>query len=127
MTRLKSIEDLNRHRERLVGQTHQETSLAESATIVVGMGTCGQAAGAGEVLQALQREIESRQLQVEIRTVGCIGLCAQEPLVDIQLPGQPRVTYANVKPSQSRRLVEEHLVDGRVIEEWAIGYVPPEW
>jgi NADP-reducing hydrogenase subunit HndB len=128
MSKFKSVEELNRHRERLAVQTKQETVPGQvNATVVVGMGTCGQAAGAGEVLQALQREVESRQLRVDFRTVGCIGLCAQEPLVDIQLPGQPRITYANVKPSQVRRLVEDHLVGGSVIEEWAIGYVPPEW
>jgi (2Fe-2S) ferredoxin len=104
----------------------QEKNAAE-ITITVGMGTCGLAAGAGVTFQALQRELAERGIPARLRSVGCIGMCVREPLVDIQLPGWPRVTYANVRPAQVPRLIEEHVLNGQVVAEWTIGYVPPEW
>ncbi len=85
------------------------------ATIFIGMGTCGIAAGAAEIEALIRQELASRNLQAEIVPVGCIGMCFKEPLVDIQLPGQPRVTYSNVKPEMIPRLIEEHLIKGHVV------------
>jgi NADP-reducing hydrogenase subunit HndB len=124
MSRLNSVEELTRKRESL---KNSQAGQVEIPSIIVGMGTCGQAAGAGEVMQAILKELEKRDLQVEVRSVGCIGMCVKEPLVDIQTPGQPRVTYTNVKTSQVPRLIEEHLLRGQVIQEWTIGFVPDEW
>jgi (2Fe-2S) ferredoxin len=53
--------------------------------------------------------------------VGCIGFCVQEPLVDIQLAGQPRVTYGNIGPDKVPRLIEEHIVKGAPIKQWVVG------
>jgi (2Fe-2S) ferredoxin len=100
---------------------------AKEISITVGMGTCGQAAGAGDTYQALERELAGRGVTVNLRTVGCIGMCVKEPLVDIQLPGAPRVTYANVRPAQVPRLIEEHVLNGQVVTEWTLGFVPDEW
>ena len=69
-------------------------------TIYVGMGTCGIAAGARDTLRAIQDELARRGIEASIEGVGCIGLCFKEPLVDIQQPGQPRVTYGNIGPRQ---------------------------
>lgn len=102
-------------------------SQAEKTIITIGMGTCGQAAGAGDTLQAILRELSKRDIQATIRSVGCIGMCVMEPLVDIQLPGQQRVTYTNVGPAKVSKLIEEHIVNGQVIHEWAIGTVPADW
>lgn len=128
MPRFTDVDSLNQHRQQLV-ENHDRTQ-AQTAAIIVGMGTCGQAAGAGEVLQAVRKELEKLAkpgLQVEVRSVGCIGLCVREPLLDVQLPGKPRVTYTNVKPSQVSRIISEHLVGGSVVAEWALGFVPEEW
>ncbi len=91
------------------------------ATIFIGMGTCGIAAGAAEIEALIRQELASRNLQAEIVPVGCIGMCFKEPLVDIQLPGQPRVTYSNVKPEMIPRLIEEHLIKGHVVAGLALG------
>jgi len=126
MPRLKSVEELKELRQNL--KIQMQTAQASETVITVGMGTCGQAAGANEVYRALQRELQARNLpNVRLRSVGCIGMCVREPLVDIQLPGQPRVTYANVTPAQVLRLIEEHVVGGKVVSEWALGVVPPDW
>jgi len=91
--------------------------------IFVGAGTCGRAAGAMEVLKAFEEELRARSIQAQIIQVGCVGLCEIEPLVDIKNPGRARVCYANVTPALVPRLVEEHIVGGRVCTDLAIGTV----
>lgn len=125
MPRLNNVEDLTHLRESL--QEQYAALKASDVIITIGMGTCGQAAGAGDTYQAFQKEIEKRNLPVTLRSVGCIGMCVMEPLVDIQLANQPRVTYVNVRPSQVGRIIDEHVLQGRVIHEWAIGFVPVDW
>lgn len=90
-------------------------------TIYVGMGTCGIAAGARDTLHAIQAELERRGLDARVEGVGCIGFCVKEPLVDIQLPGQPRVTYGNIGPDKVSRLIEEHVVKGVPVKQWVVG------
>lgn len=90
-------------------------------TIIVGMGTCGIAAGARDTMHAILEELHKRDIEANVTTVGCIGMCAREPLVDIEQAGKPRVTYGNVTPDMVSRLIEEHLVKGHVVEEWVVG------
>ena len=92
---------------------------AAVATIFIGMGTCGIAAGASDVAEAVRSELAARDLDVEVIGVGCIGMCVKEPLVDIQLPGKPRVTYANVKPEMVGRIIEDHLMQGKIVKRMA--------
>ncbi|HEY63252.1 MAG TPA: NADH-quinone oxidoreductase subunit NuoF [Caldilineae bacterium] len=100
-------------------------SLAErrkrGATILVGMGTCGRAAGALDVQIALRAAMREHRVRAQISPVGCIGMCSYEPLVDVALPGQTRVTYANVTPEMVDRIVAEHVVGGHPVEEWVLG------
>jgi NADP-reducing hydrogenase subunit HndB len=119
MAKLKSIEDLKRVREE--AQQSIKTRTDMGTTIVIGMGTCGIAAGARDVMHAILEELETRGIEAHIKTVGCIGQCVKEPLVDIEQAGMPRVTYGNVKPNMVPRLIEEHLVNGRLVQEWALG------
>jgi len=124
MAKLKSLEDLKRLRE----QAQQELKVRQNTTckITVGMGTCGIAAGARETMQAILEELKSRDIDAHVTTVGCIGMCSKEPLVDIEQAGKPRITYANVHPDMVSRLIEEHLIQGNVVQEWAFGRVPLE-
>jgi NADP-reducing hydrogenase subunit HndB len=75
-------------------------------------------------MQAILEELKERDIEAHVATVGCIGMCSKEPLVDIEQAGKPRVTYANVHPNMVPRLIEEHLLNGRVVDEWAFGRVP---
>lgn len=125
MPRLNSVDDLYRLQEQVKEELCTKT--AQQTIITIGMGTCGQAAGAGDTLRALEIELSKRQIHANIKTVGCIGMCVNEPLVDIQLPGMPRVTYINVTPARVRRLLDEHVLQGQVVQEWALGIVPPGW
>jgi len=121
MPRLETAEDLERARREI--KKNIETRLRTEPLITVGMGTCGLAAGAGEVMEAIHEELSKRDLDVRVVAVGCIGMCSKEPLVDIQRAGEDRITYANVKADMVPRLIEEHLVNGRVVEEWVLGRV----
>jgi NADP-reducing hydrogenase subunit HndB len=87
------------------------------------MGTCGIAAGAREVMHAILDELENRGIDAHVTTVGCIGMCSKEPLVDIQQGDEPRVTYGNISPEMVPKLIEEHLVNGNVVDEWVVGRV----
>ena len=94
----------------------------ETTRVVIGMATCGIAAGARPVLLAFVDEIQKRQLQhVTVSQTGCVGLCRLEPMVDIYVPGQEKVTYVHVKPEMVPRIVAEHVVNGRPVEEYTIG------
>jgi NADP-reducing hydrogenase subunit HndB len=124
MPKLQSLEDLQRLREKA---QHELTIRQKTGTkITIGMGTCGIAAGARETMHAILEELDKRKIDAQVATVGCIGMCSKEPLVDIEQADRPRVTYANVHPDMIPRLIEEHLIKGAVIEEWAFGRVPQE-
>ena len=121
MPRLKSIEELQKLRAQL--QKDIGARIETSTTITVGMGTCGIAAGAREVLHAVLAELDERNIDAHVTTVGCIGMCHKEPLVDIQQGDEPRITYGNVTPAMVPRIIEEHLAKGQVVEEWVVGRV----
>lgn len=119
MPRISSIEELKALKER----THKDmlVRLNTGTRITVGLGTCGIAAGARETMAAILQELEQRQIEATVNTVGCIGMCFNEPLVDIEQAGKSRITYGNVTADKVPRLIEEHLINGRVIEEWIVG------
>ncbi|HOQ24615.1 MAG TPA: (2Fe-2S) ferredoxin domain-containing protein [Bacillota bacterium] len=117
---MKSLEELARIRE----QAKQNLQLRESRDgikIVVGMGTCGIAAGARETMNAILDELNKRNLsQVIVTQTGCVGLCEQEPIIDVTLPDQPKVTYGKVSPDKARQIIANHVVNGNIIGEWVI-------
>ncbi|NLE74426.1 MAG: (2Fe-2S) ferredoxin domain-containing protein [Actinobacteria bacterium] len=124
MPKLKSIEELRKLRE----ETRKGFKIrsATETKIIVGMGTCGIAAGARETMHAILEELQKRDIDAHVSAVGCIGMCSREPLVDIEQAGHPRITYCNVHPAMVPQLIEEHLINGRVIDEWVLGRVPQE-
>ena len=124
MPKIKSLEELERIREK--AQKELKIRRDTGTKIIVGMGTCGIAAGARETMHAILEELEERDIEAQVVTVGCIGMCSKEPLVDIEQAGKTRVTYGNVHPDMVPRLIEEHLIQGRVVEEWVFGRVPVE-
>ena len=121
MPKLKSLGELQQLREQVQKEIKARTQA--STTITVGMGTCGISAGAREVMHAILAELEGRNIDAHVTTTGCIGMCSKEPLVDIQQGDEPRVTYGNVTPAMVPRLIEEHLMQGNVVTEWAVGRV----
>jgi NADP-reducing hydrogenase subunit HndB len=119
MPTIKSMDELRRLREETQKAIKVRTDTGTKIT--VGMGTCGIAAGARDVMHAILEELETRQIEAHVNTVGCIGMCAKEPLVDIEQAGGPRITYGNVKPDMVPRLIEEHLINGNIVSDWVVG------
>jgi NADP-reducing hydrogenase subunit HndB len=124
MPKLKSLDELRKLREQV--QEEITTRVETGTTIIVGMGTCGIAAGARETMRVILDELREREIEAHVTTVGCIGMCMREPLVDIEQAGKPRVTYANVNPDMVPRLIEEHLIKNQPVAEWVIGRVTAE-
>lgn len=117
---MKSLEDLKRIREQAQAQIRLRTQEA-STKIIVGMGTCGIAAGARETLMAILDELSKRNIQdVVVTQTGCVGLCEYEPLVNVVKPGQPKVTYMKVTPDRARQIIASHIVNDQVISEWVL-------
>ena len=101
---------------------HQHAEDEDAARVVIGMATCGIAAGARPVMLAFMEELQKRNLQhVTVSQTGCIGMCRYEPMLDVILPGKEKVTYIHVKPEMVPRIVSEHIVNGRQVEEYTIG------
>jgi NADP-reducing hydrogenase subunit HndB len=124
MEKIKNLDELKKLREQL--QHGINVRKQTSTRIIIGMGTCGIAAGARDVMQAIIKELEARQIEANVETTSCIGVCASEPLVDIEQIGKTRVTYGRIKPAMVSRLIEEHLVKGQVVGEWVISRMGPE-
>ncbi len=119
---MKSLKDLEAIREQMKGKigVRQE---GEKTRIVVGMATCGIAAGARPVLAAFMDEVGKRNLtDVTVAQTGCIGVCRLEPLVEVYKPGAEKVTYVKVNPEMVPRIVTEHIVNGQPVTEFTIGY-----
>ncbi|MBR6110305.1 MAG: (2Fe-2S) ferredoxin domain-containing protein [Clostridia bacterium] len=118
---MKSLEELKAIRERMQNKVILREGSAEKR-IVVGMATCGIAAGARPVLNTFVEEIANRGLtgKVEVGQTGCIGMCRYEPIVEV-FEGDQRVTYIFVDPAKAKEIVEKHIVGGQPIVEYTIG------
>jgi NADP-reducing hydrogenase subunit HndB len=119
---MKSLADLQAIRAKTLENINMRKEDSNAARVVIGMATCGIAAGARPVMLKFLEEIKERDLQhVTVSQTGCIGMCRLEPMVDVILPGQEKVTYVKVKPEMVDRIVSEHLVGGKPVAEYTIG------
>ncbi len=119
---MKSLADLEAIRAKTLENIAMRKEVHDAARVVVGMATCGIAAGARPVMLAFVDEINKRKLDhVTVSQTGCAGMCRLEPMVDVIIPGQDKVTYVKVTPEMVGRIVAEHIVNGRVVEEYTIG------
>jgi NADP-reducing hydrogenase subunit HndB len=120
MSTVKSLDDLKKIREEaLKKQQLKETSGKKE--VIVGMGTVGIAAGARETLKAILETIEKDNLSdIVVRQTGNIGLDSFEPIVQVVLPGEEKVTYGRVTPEIARQIMAEHVVGGKIVEAYKI-------
>jgi len=118
---MKSLADLEAIRAKTLENINMRKDEG-AARVIVGMATCGIAAGARPVMLAFMDEIKKRNLtHVTVGQTGCIGMCRYEPMVDVILPGQEKVTYVHVNPDMVGRIVTEHIVNGNPVQEYTIG------
>lgn len=119
---MKSMAELEAIRQKTLENIAMRKEVHDAARVVVGMATCGIAAGARPVMLAFMDEIAKRHLDhVTVSQTGCAGMCRLEPMVDVYVPGQEKVTYVKLTPDMVPRIVAEHIVNGRTVEEYTIG------
>lgn len=118
---MKSLEELKKMRD----EARKKVELREEKDgirIVVGMATCGIAAGAREVLMSLIEEVNKRGLSdVQVIQTGCIGMCRLEPIVEVYKPGEEKVTYVFVDAEKAKKIVAEHIVNNTIVTEYTVG------
>ena len=121
---MKSLAELQALRDKMKGNMGIRDEDDASIRVVVGMATCGIAAGARPVLQAFTDEVAKRGLQnVAVGQTGCIGMCQYEPIVEILEPGKEKVTYVKMTAEKAARVVTDHLVNGNVVTEYTVGAI----
>lgn len=113
-----TLEELRGLREAKKREMTQRDGEAKSAQIIIGMGTCGIAAGAKEAFDAFLDELGTHGVKdTRITQTGCMGLCFSEPTVEVAVPGMPRVIYGNVDEKVARRIVREHIIDKALVSD----------
>ena len=121
---MKSLAELEQIRNKMLNKINVRNEASEEGNtrIVVGMATCGIAAGARPVLTAMMAEIEKRGItNAYVTQTGCIGMCKLEPLVEVFLPGEEKVTYIKMTPEKAVRVVNDHVVNKNIVTEFTIG------
>ncbi|MGN0586000.1 MAG: (2Fe-2S) ferredoxin domain-containing protein [Oscillospiraceae bacterium] len=118
---MKSLEELKAIRDKMKGQIDIREEDSDAMRVVVGMATCGIAAGARPVLKAFSDTVQSRDLKnVAVVQTGCIGLCQYEPIVEIYEAGGKKTTYVKVKPEMVDEIVDQHIVKGNPVTKYTI-------
>lgn len=119
---MKSLAELQAIRDKAKFELNMRHENPNAVRVLVGMATCGIAAGARPVLNAFSEEVAKRNLQdVTITQTGCIGICQFEPVVEIEIPGEDKVTYVKMTPEKVAKVVNDHIVNRNVVTEYTIG------
>ena len=118
---MKSLAELQAIKEKMRDKVILREGV-NSVRVVVGMATCGIAAGARPVLNALVEGVNKEGLteKVTVSQTGCIGICQLEPIVEVFEPGKEKITYVKMTPENAARVIEEHLKNGNVVNEYTI-------
>lgn len=118
---MKTIQELEEIRKKTLDTINVRKDRS-GTRVVVGMATCGIAAGARPVLLSIMDEVKKHNLaDVVVAQTGCIGMCRLEPIVEVYKPGEDKVTYIKVNASKAIRIVNEHIMQGKVVDEYTIG------
>ena len=119
---MKSLKELEEIRNRALEKVDLRKESEGARRIVVGMATCGIAAGARPVLNSFMEEVAKRNLKdVTINQTGCIGVCRLEPMVEVYEPGKEKITYVKMTPEKAVQVINEHIVNGNPCIQYTIG------
>jgi len=117
MPAIKSLDDLKKLREEALEKRRLRTA-SGNTHVVVCMGTCGIAAGARDAMKSILEFIETENTSgIVVTQSGCIGMCEKEPIVQVTIGDQPKVTYGKVTASVAKRIMKEHVVGGTIVKE----------
>ena len=120
MTAIRSLDDLKKFREEVLEKKAQDAKLGITQ-VIVSLGSCGIAAGALHTMQAILEQTEAEHLEgILVSKTGCIGLCEAEPIVQVITGEKHKVTYGKVSPLVARRILREHVMGGKVVQEYVI-------
>ena len=119
---MKSLAELQAIRDKMKNAINVREGDGDKIRVVVGMATCGIAAGARPVLNCFTDEVAKRNLaNVSVSQTGCIGICQYEPVVEVFTPDGNKTTYVKMTAEKAVRVVTDHLVNGNVVSEYTIG------
>jgi len=120
MNAIKSLDDLKKIREAAL-EKRKISETSGASQVIIGMGTCGIAAGARDTMKSVLEYIETNNLEnVVVTQTGCIGLCEQEPILQVVLAGQEKVTYGKVNAEVAKQIMKEHVREGKVVTDRVI-------
>ena len=117
---MKSLEELSA----LKAEALKKSNLGPDATttrVVVGMATCGISAGATPVYEEVIKQVAQKAPNIMVSQTGCIGICSMEPILEVHEPGKEKVTYVFMTPEKVTKIVDQHLLNHLVVEEYTIG------
>ncbi len=121
---MKSLAELQQLRDKISKQVDLRKDRENGVRVVVGMATCGIAAGARPVMNAFLNEVSKRGLSdVTVTQTGCIGMCRLEPIVEVFMPGEEKVTYVHMNEEKVARIVAEHIINKQPVAEYTVGAV----
>ena len=119
---MKSLAELAAIKDRMKANATMREDGDSATRIVVGMATCGIAAGARAIINEVTAELAKRDLEhVTVAQTGCIGMCRLEPIMDVIVPGQEPVTYVHLTPEKVSKIISSHVVNGVPVQEYTIG------
>jgi len=120
---MKSLAELQALREKVQNRVNIRQENADMIRVVVGMATCGIAAGARPVLNELADRVQEKGLtdKIQVSQTGCIGLCQYEPIVEVFEPGKDKVTYIKMDVDKADEVLERHLIGGHVVDKYTMG------
>jgi NADP-reducing hydrogenase subunit HndB len=114
-----TLDELRKLRENKKNEVSKRDTEGKDIEVIIGMGTCGIAAGAKETMDAFLDEIDREGLKnVVIKQTGCMGFCTYEPTVEIKVPGMPDTLYNKVSSDIARRIVHRHIKDKKMVSEF---------
>lgn len=118
---IKSLEELKQIRDKYKDTLQNRETEDNNIKILVGMATCGIAAGARNTINAIVEEVKNQNMtNVTVVQTGCMGFCYAEPTVEVQMPGKDSVLYGKVDENKAREIVNRHVKNGEVIKEWVL-------
>jgi len=120
MPTISSLDDLKKIREEAL-KKREVKSASGQKKIIVGMGTCGIAAGARDTMKAILQIIETENLSgIAVTQTGCIGLCEMEPIVQVQIGDSEKLTYGKVTPDVAEKIISDHVIGGNIVNEFIV-------
>lgn len=120
---MKTLAELKAIRDKMQNQINLRAEDHSHIRVVVGMATCGIAAGARPVLNTLAQAVQEKGLtdRISVTQTGCIGLCQYEPIVEVMEPGKDKITYVKMNPEKALEVVERHLIGGHPVDKYTMG------